>query len=204
MANILVFTVCADVPFDWVSELSPEDAKLIANLVLSPSGAELRYEDRDWMVPNDKGGDTCMHRMWVEGREALRWRTLAHVCEAIAGVGKLHVALGKDVQFSLDHPWWPLVSEELLSGEAENDEPPPITGPSLSESLNLDPEKATLNPDGGVTLHINKIATSCTRCTQPIPPGEAVQIYQDLGSVGGCWVEVHEECRREGDVVKSA
>lgn len=121
MSNVKEISIVADVPFNYLahdSDLSAEDAALIAATLLGPSmGLSYTYTFAG-LVPNDHGGKTTMYRIEIEGTEALSWPFLERLAMAFkkcSPLAKLHVASACDMEDSGD--WVDIVKGSELSGE---------------------------------------------------------------------------------------
>ena len=113
MANIKEVDIEALVPFHWTSrhdhpDLTDEDLAFMAGLFMNPSiGITIHYEEEGY-VPNSNGGQTCMYRMWIHGREALAWSALDRIMAVLAKIKGCEVieARAKDIEDRGN--WYPL------------------------------------------------------------------------------------------------
>jgi hypothetical protein len=138
VSNTKRIRIVADVPFYYLGGpvgegLSDADTAALASLLLSPAGGVTYHYDDLGYEPNDRGGDTAMFRLTIEGIEAVPWQFLQRVARALAGCdpkAKLHIAEALDLDDP--GPWAHIVPEAELSGEAvPAPEPNPASDPPL-------------------------------------------------------------------------
>jgi hypothetical protein len=108
MANIKEVYIEVEVPFDWTSKLTGEEAQVWMAWVHSPStGLHVDYGRSRLGPKNDRGGHSTLYPMRVEGREAIRSLPLAMLMDSLRKQQDVLVtdAMWRDVQWGEDDDW---------------------------------------------------------------------------------------------------
>jgi hypothetical protein len=146
VSNTKRIRIVADVPFYYLGGppgegLSDADTAALASFLLSPAGG-MRYSYADLgYEPNERGGETAMFRLTIEGVEAVPAVFLQRIARALAGCdpkAKLHIAEADD----LDDPgdgWQHIVPEAELSGEAVPAPEPDLAAEPVLYRIELPP-----------------------------------------------------------------
>lgn len=103
MANVKKVRIVGTIPFDGGG-----DAELLAQIgrmAFPVFGFKIDIARREEMVPNDHGGQTAVHKFWVEGEEAVSFSWLRGFClRVLKAGGTLDVATYAENEFEKEMP----------------------------------------------------------------------------------------------------
>ena len=83
MANTKSIHIEVEVPFDWTTTLTDEEAKVFCAWTLGPFHASVSYRPNSRYIPTENGGQCAMYTIVIEGTEAYRIGALAIMYDAL-------------------------------------------------------------------------------------------------------------------------